>query len=74
FFSGVKYIKLKVLWCASFSFPEDYAPGSTPRQIVLTLDPAGACGKDNSFFANSKGFFKEKEPFTANFLQEFFRP
>jgi hypothetical protein len=61
FFSGVKYIKIKVLWCASFSFPEDYAPGSTLRQIILTLDSARACGKDTLFFTNYKTFFKEKD-------------
>jgi hypothetical protein len=67
FFSGVKYIILLVLWCASYSFPEDYAPGCTLRQIILTLDPARACGKDTSFLANYKAFFKEKDknsPFT----------
>jgi hypothetical protein len=61
FFSGVKYIVFKVLWCASFSFPEDYAPGSTLRQIILTLDSARACGKYTLFFTNYKTFFKEKE-------------
>jgi hypothetical protein len=61
FFSGVKYIKLKVLWYAPLSLPDGYAPGSTPRQIILTLDPAGAWRKDTLFFANDKPFFKEKE-------------
>ena len=41
-------------------FPEDNAPGSTPRQIILTLDPAGAWRKDTLFFANNKPFFIEK--------------
>ena len=69
FFSGVKYIKIKVLWCASFTFPEEYAPGSTPRQIILTLDPAGAWRKDMSFFVNGKPFSKEKE-LTAQYFQQ----
>ena len=43
------------------AFPEDIEPGSTPRQIVLTLDPAGAWRKDMIFFANGKPFSKEKE-------------
>ena len=38
-------------------FPEENAPGSTPRQIILTLDPAGACGKDTTNFPKHKAFF-----------------
>ena len=40
--------------------PEEYAPGSTPRQIILTLDPAGAWRKDTTFIVNGKIFFKRK--------------
>jgi hypothetical protein len=68
FFSGVKYIILKVLWHAPRSFPDGYAPGSTPRQIILTRDPAGAWRKDKSFFANNKPFSKEKEHIFKNIL------
>ncbi|MBQ1173998.1 MAG: hypothetical protein IIX58_02295, partial [Alistipes sp.] len=35
--------------------------GSTLRQIILTLDPARACGKDTLFFAICKAFFLEKD-------------
>jgi len=71
FFSGVKYIKIKVLWCASFTYPEEYAPGSTPRQIILTLDPAGAWRKDILFFVNHKPFSKEKEHKAQYFQRNF---
>ena len=60
FFSGVKYIVLNVLWHVSTLLPEEYAPGSTPRQIVLTLDPAGAWRKDRYFFPIYKIFFQRK--------------
>jgi hypothetical protein len=42
-------------------------PGSTPRQIVLTLDPAGAWRKDTLFFANDKTFFKRKRAILQSF-------
>ena len=67
FFSGVKYIIIKILWHAPLSLPDGYAPGSTPRQIILTLDPAGAWRKDTLFFANDKPFFIEKEDISIIF-------
>ena len=46
--------------CSHIIFSRGAIPGSTPRQIVLTLDPAGAWRKDRIFFANHKTFFKRK--------------
>jgi hypothetical protein len=48
-------------------FPEDIEPGSTPRQIVLTLDPAGAWRKDTTFLQNHKTFFQRKRTILQSF-------
>jgi hypothetical protein len=72
FFSGVKYIVLNVLWHASTLLPEEYVPGSTPRQIVLTLDPAGAWRKDTTFIQNHKTFFQRKRVYLQIFFPFFF--
>jgi hypothetical protein len=55
------------LWHASTLLPEEYAPGSTPRQIVLTLDPAGAWRKDTTFLQNHKTFFQRKRTILQSF-------
>jgi hypothetical protein len=46
-------------------------PGSTPRQIILTLDPAGAWRKDTTFIVNGKIFFKRKRSYQQSFYHIF---
>ena len=47
--------------------PEEYAPGSTPRQIILTLILPERAAKVRYFSRNTKPFSKEKEFFAQIF-------
>jgi hypothetical protein len=41
-------------------FPEEYAPGSTPRQIILTLILPERAAKIHHFSKSTKPFSKKK--------------
>ena len=45
-------------------FPEEYAPGSTPRQIILTLILPERGAKINLFFRTAMLFSKKKPNLT----------
>ena len=49
-------------------FPEEYAPGSTPRQIILTLILPERGAKINLFFQTAIVFSKKKNFFCKYFF------
>ena len=53
-------------------FPEEYAPGSTPRQIILTLILPERAAKIHLFFRSAR-LFQRKRIFSANIFTTFSR-